>query len=285
MQPPRGRLSLLCYAVVCAMLAAGVYVVAFDTARGRTWDATTLARATAGQHLPAVQRASTRLIDTIDVGSLVLFGGAIVAVAVVLGRPRAGLAAALLIAGANVTTQVLKPALGDAAPFGKRGELASSFPSGHSTVAMSLALAAVLAAPAGWKVVVGLAGAAYATGVGISLLVQGWHFPSDVAAAFLLTGAWAAVVALVVPARERVAPPRSVRVVWIGGGVALVGFGVAIAIAVATHPGLTFRVELHTKLVVVFASLAGLAVAVAGGLALLLVAQAIALRNASTTRS
>ena len=68
-------------------------------------------------------------------------GGAIVLLALLRGRPRLAVAAGVVLLGANLTTQVLKETfdrpdlvLGWAAEPG-------AFPSGHATVAMSLAMA------------------------------------------------------------------------------------------------------------------------------------------------
>ncbi len=277
------RSALLAFAGLCAALAIVVYVIAFDTGRGLGWDAHVLQAATAERAIPSVQNASSGLFDTIDVGSLVLLGGGIVGVALLLGRRRAALAAALLIAGANATTQALKPGLGALHPFGDaRAQIHSSFPSGHATVAMSIALAAVLVAPTGWKLLAALGGAAYAAAVGISLLVQASHYPSDVAGAFLLTGAWAAIAALLTDRPEETRT-GSVRAGLAAAGLAVAAFVVLVMVAVHRHPGIVFRLHAETKLVFALAVLSGLALAICAGLALLL--QASALRSASTTRS
>jgi membrane-associated phospholipid phosphatase len=265
------RRALLLYAGICLAFAVGVFVFAFHTARGEHWDAEILRAATAGRDLPSVQSASEGLIQTISIGSLVLLGGGLVAVALLLGRTRAALGAVLVIAGANGTTQVLKPLLGD-----------DRFPSGHATVAMSLALAAVLVAPLAVKALAGLAGAAYAAGVGVSLVIQAAHYPSDVAAGYLVAGAWAGAVAALLPEAPGAARQRSVRAGLIAAGVAVACFAVAVAVAVVEHPGIVVRVQDRTKLVFALAVLAGVALAVAVGLALI---QAMALRRASTTRS
>jgi membrane-associated phospholipid phosphatase len=265
------RRALLLYSVICAGLAVFVFAFAFHTARGVHWDKEILHAATAGRDIPSVQSASEGLIETISIGSLVLLGGGLVVVALLLGRPRAALAAVITIAGANATTQLLKPLLPD-----------DRFPSGHATVAMSLAVATVLVAPPAWKLLAGLAGAAYAAGVGVSLVIQAAHFPSDVAAGYLVAGAWAGAVAALLP--ESPAPERrfSRRAGLTAAAVAIVAFAIAVAVAAVEHPGIVVRVEDRTKLVFALTVLAGLALAVAGALAVL---QAIAVRSASTTRS
>jgi membrane-associated phospholipid phosphatase len=265
------RRALLLYAGICLALAVAVYAFAFHSARGVSWDAEIEHAATGGQDIPTVKAASEGLIETISIGSLVLLGGGLVVVALLLGRTRAALAATVVIAGANATTQLLKPLAGH-----------DRFPSGHATVAMSLALAAVLVSPPAWKVVTGMVGGAYAAGVGVSLVIQAAHFPSDVSAGYLVAGTWAGVVAFVLPETPAEPRPGSIRLGLVAAGLAVTGFVVAVAVAVVEHPGIVVRVEDRTKLVFALAVLAGLALAVAVAPAAI---QAIALRKASTTRS
>lgn len=262
----RARLLPLAFAGICVLVATAVYLFAFHTARGEHWDTEIQNAATAGRDIPTVQAASAGLIDTISIGSLVLLGGGLVAVALILGRRYAAAGAVIVVAGANVSTQVLKAL-----------QSGHTFPSGHATVAMSLAVAAVLAVPPAWTLLAGLVGGAYAAGVGVSLVIQAAHFPSDVAAGYLMAGAWGGAVCAFLPGPE---PEREAarRAGLIAAGLAVGAFAVAVVVAAVTHPGIVVRVEDRTKLVFALAVLAGLALAVA-------VAQAIALRSASTTRS
>ena len=87
--------------------------------------------------------------------------------------------------------EVLKPLLRDADPLGSEALRAyhGTFPSGHATVAMSLALAAALAAPAALRTAAALVGGAWAAGIGVSLLVTQAHYGSDIAAGYLISGA------------------------------------------------------------------------------------------------
>src|SRR5262249_37794108 len=159
------------------------------------WDAEILQAATGGRDRPTVQAASETLINTISIGSLVLLGGGLVVFALLLGRKRAALAAVVVVGGANATTQGLKELIGH-----------GRFPSGHATVAMSLAVATVLVAPPAWKLLAALVGAAYAGGVGVSLVIQAAHFPSEVAAGYLVAGAWAGALAAALPETSDVRP-------------------------------------------------------------------------------
>ena len=265
------RRALLIYAAGCVSVAALVYAFAFHTARGLHWDAEILQAAMGGRDRPTVQAASETLINTISIGSLVLLGGALVVIALLLRRGRAALAAALVIGGANATTQILKPLIGH-----------DRFPSGHATVAMSLAVATVLVATPGWKLLAALVGAVYAAGIGVALVIEGSHFPSEVAVGYLVAGAWAGVVAAALPEPSEPRLATSGRIGLATAAVAVVAFAVAVTVAVIEHPGVVVRVQDRTKLAFALAVLTALALAVAGALAAI---QAIALRSASTTRS
>ncbi|QSB13042.1 phosphatase PAP2 family protein [Natronosporangium hydrolyticum] len=120
---------------------------------------------------------------------------------IALMRRRVALAAAatLLIIGANLTTQVLKYAI-ERPEFGvdlERVGAGNSLPSGHTTVAASVAVALVLVLPPAVRGVAGLIGGAYAGLAGVATLSAGWHRPSDAVASFLVVGVWAAVAGLV----------------------------------------------------------------------------------------
>ena len=106
-----------------------------------------------------------------------------------LGRRREALAAVGLVAGANLVGLILKLVLSHPRFYpilGADQMGADAFPSGHATSAMSIALAAVLVAPARVRIAVACGSAAYVIAVATSLLVLSWHFPSDVVGGLLL---------------------------------------------------------------------------------------------------
>jgi len=118
--------------------------------------------------------------------------GLAVAVILALARGRWWLAAqvAILVAGSNLSTQVIKvildrPPLLDVA----RADI-NTLPSGHTTVAASVAAGLLIAVPRRWRPVVAVAGAAYTAATGVSTLIGQWHRPSDVVAAVLVVLAW-----------------------------------------------------------------------------------------------
>ncbi|HXY95049.1 MAG TPA: phosphatase PAP2 family protein [Acidimicrobiia bacterium] len=200
------RTPLVLVAVLSVALLVVLYAIAVRTAAGQRIDEAAL---TGRSQDFVLMEAITRALHSVSISSLVIATGAIVALALVQHRARTAVGVVAVVLGANLTTQFLKDTLGR--PFfaipGTHSHVAS-FPSGHSTVAMSLALALVLAVPARRRVPAGITGVAYAVVVGVATLASAWHRPSDVLGAFLVSLAWAAVVGAWL-ARPRTAPaPR-----------------------------------------------------------------------------
>jgi len=126
-----------------------------------------------------------------------------------LGRRREALGAVALVAGANVTGLILQVALAHPRfhPILAGNQVgAEAYPSGHATSAMSIALAAVLVAPVRLRVAVASGAAAYVIAVSTSLMVLGWHFPSDVLGGLLVSSGFffLAVAAIRVGAARQV---------------------------------------------------------------------------------
>ncbi|MDX6610210.1 MAG: hypothetical protein QOF85_2135 [Solirubrobacterales bacterium] len=127
-----------------------------------------------------------------------------------LGRRRDALAAFILVAGANLTTQILKAALAHPryeSILGYRQIGSASLPSGHATAALSIALAFILVVPRSWRPLTALVGTAFTLAVGCAVLVLNRHFPSDVLGGWLVGGAWFfAVLAGLFAAKRRATP-------------------------------------------------------------------------------
>jgi membrane-associated phospholipid phosphatase len=142
---------------------------------------------------------------------------AIVLVGLLARRGRETAAAIVLVAGANLTTQVLKHLLSHSRfeiQYGLHQPLAEAFPSGHTTAAASLAVALLLVVPPRLRPLAAGAGAAFTAAVGIAVVVIQWHYPSDVLGALLVVASWSlAVIAglrLLRP-RDPDSPPRAKR--------------------------------------------------------------------------
>jgi membrane-associated phospholipid phosphatase len=126
------------------------------------------------------------IADLCDPRPYVFLAAIPVIVALIRRRPRVLIAVGAVLLGANVTTHLLKPEMAAWRPVVGAG----SWPSGHATAAMSLALCCVLASPARWRPAVAALGAAFTIAVCYSFLALGWHYPSDVFGGFLVAGTW-----------------------------------------------------------------------------------------------
>jgi membrane-associated phospholipid phosphatase len=134
------------------------------------------------------------LVNLGDLGALLAMLAAIAVVGLRLGRRREVIAAVVVVAGANLTTQLLKVTLEHARhkAFEHGIELPwpNSFPSGHTTAAASIAAALLLVLPAAHRLAAVVVGAAITAAVGFSVVILGWHYPSDVLGGLLVVGAW-----------------------------------------------------------------------------------------------
>ncbi|MEQ7127831.1 phosphatase PAP2 family protein [Actinopolymorpha sp. B11F2] len=205
--PSRTRWPLAVWLVLLAFAQVGALAVIWwvfvRTAGGQTLDAVALLGRSIGQ--TRVDGLVTRALNTITVVSVIAATVTIGFVALARRRYRLAVVATLLIVGANVTTQLLKRSVIERPDLGVEGVETNlnSLPSGHTTVAASMAVAAVLVLPPRLRGGVALAGTCYAALVGIATLAEGWHRPSDAVAAFLVVGAWSAAAGFVLVVTER----------------------------------------------------------------------------------
>ena len=141
-----------------------------------------------------VDRLASAIAHLCNPNPYVFLAAVPVTVALVRRRARALMAIGAILLGANVTTQLLKPLLAqpraDQLIHGLVYINPASWPSGHATAAMSLALCCVLAAPPRLRPAVACLGAAFAVAVSYSFLTLAWHYPSDVFGGFLVAGTW-----------------------------------------------------------------------------------------------
>jgi membrane-associated phospholipid phosphatase len=126
------------------------------------------------------------------------FALAAIAIAFAVRGARTGAAVTLILAGANVSSQVLKPLLAHHrelwhTEFHLYNIQDASYPSGHATAAMSLALAAMVIAPRAYRPLVAAVGGFLTIAVSFSILMLAWHFPSDVVGGYLVATIWGLV--------------------------------------------------------------------------------------------
>ncbi|PPA58241.1 phosphatase PAP2 family protein [Micromonospora chalcea] len=193
--------------VVLALLQTAAFVLvwrfAVHTELGQWLDTVALTGNQIGQD--RIDGPVDTLLNAMSVVSLLAATAVIGFIALIRGRKALAVTATLLIAGANVTTQLLKHFL-VRPDFGidpERAAAGNSLPSGHTSVAASVAVALILVLPRKLRAAGAFLGAGYAAAAGVATLSAGWHRPSDAVAAYLVVGAWAAVAGLVLLVFQR----------------------------------------------------------------------------------
>jgi membrane-associated phospholipid phosphatase len=198
---PRRALPPLLAAAGCALAAVLVWLTAyhlspFEAIDQRTFDGFL------GLSRPATAGWAAQFSHLADPGPFALFAAALVLVALLRRRIRTAVVVAVILAGSNVSTQLLKPALAKPEVF--PGVETATWPSGHATAAMALVLCLVLVAPVRLRPAAAALGGLFALAVVYSILILGHHEPSDILGGFLMAGAWTGlgVAALRIAAAE-----------------------------------------------------------------------------------
>ncbi|MGS2615334.1 phosphatase PAP2 family protein [Micromonospora sp. LZ34] len=228
---------LVVLAIVQAAAFLVVWRIAVHTGVGQWVDTVALTGNRIGQD--RIDEPVDRILNAMSVVSLVVTTAVIGFIALIRGRIALAVTATLLIVGANVTTQLLKHGL-DRPDYGidpERAYAGNSLPSGHATVAASVAVALVLVLPRRVRAVGAFLAAGYAAVAGVATLSAGWHRPSDALAAFLVVGVWSALAGLLllVSQREQAqvesadAHRVAAAVLGIGGAVAVVACALALS--------------------------------------------------------
>jgi membrane-associated phospholipid phosphatase len=206
-----GTREALGIAALCLFGLALVWVVAELVPAAQVRDTATLRDFTLLDHSHTGATA-TWLIHLLDPGLFIIWGLALVLVALARDRPRVALAVAVVIGLAPLASDRLKPLL--AHPHARSGVVhigPASWPSGHSTAALALALCAALVAPRRVRPLVVVLGVAFAAAVGCALLIHAWHMPSDVVGGYLMAGLWTALAVTALRAAERRWPSSPAR--------------------------------------------------------------------------
>jgi membrane-associated phospholipid phosphatase len=158
---------------------------------------------------------ANRIAHTVDPAPYAVIAVLLALVALIRGRPRVAVAVPLAMVCASTTTELLKPLVGHprfSEWLGAGADtLVASWPSGHATASMMIALCSVLVAPRPLRPLVALLGTGLAIGVSYSILVLGWHFPSDVLGGFLVAGGWTSLALAALWWAEARWPERTAR--------------------------------------------------------------------------
>jgi hypothetical protein len=187
MRLARGTGFLFAVATLACMTGlAATYYYFVRTTTGQFIDESALVEAVA-IHGPA-GKVTTQFLDWLPTISLVIAAVVVLLVTVIHRRWRAASIAVVACVGANIATQVLKDLL-PARPFrGVETLELNSLPSGHTTLAASAGAGVFVLASPRWRPLAGFVGGSFAIASGMSTLVNQWHRPADVVAAFLLVG-------------------------------------------------------------------------------------------------
>ncbi|HEY4279472.1 MAG TPA: phosphatase PAP2 family protein [Conexibacter sp.] len=278
--PRRAQTALTAALATLAALSL-VYLAAVHLGPVRWLDASVL-DGFASLDGPRVRPIASFIAHLCNPDHYVWFVAGLVTVALLRRRRRTALAVFAVLIGSGLTTHLLKPAL--ATPrhsplLENLGQInASSWPSGHATAAMAIALCAILVAPQRLRPWVAALGAVFAVAVTFSFLVLAWHFPSDVVGGFLVATTWTlfAVAGLAwaqerwprsvssspsVPLRAALAPPV---VTTVSAGL------VALLVLLARPAQVVSYAQEHTAFVLGAGMIAAAALALAAGVSTLL---------------
>ncbi|MFH5824950.1 phosphatase PAP2 family protein [Georgenia sp. AZ-5] len=175
-----------------------------------------------GQHVDEVAYIGSRIgrgrvaeytqaiLDVVSVPFLLLVIVVTTVVAALRRRWRQALGVGAMVGAMNVTTQLLKYQVLTRPDLGvTQGYQENTLPSGHTTVAGSVAAAMLLVAPSSSRWLVALLGAAYTGATGLATMADGWHRASDVVAAVLVVAAWALLAQAVAGPTAEAGPTRT----------------------------------------------------------------------------
>lgn len=272
-RPGPPLLLALLGALALALVGAATYLVPL----GRARDSAAL-EGFAALDRPRLNPWLDLVAHLADPGPYALIGLALIAVALARRRPRLAVTVAVLLVLTGATTATLKHAFASprfedwiAWPIAD-----ASWPSGHATASMTLALLGILVSPARLRPLAAVVGGGFALAVSYAILALRWHLPSDVLGGYLVAGTWimAALAALNAaerrwPARrppvdER--PPGRADVVAALAVAAAAALG-AVAVALRRPDAVASFVDEHTTFVAVAAAIAVLGISLATGLA------------------
>ncbi len=213
---------------ICLLLTMLISHVALATAPGQVLDTILME----GTMRSASRYEAFSMLITGIVSVPVMVAAGIVVALVAAARRRPTLAGRALgaVVGANITTQILKDYILTRPNLGVTTGAGNSLPSGHTTVAVTLSLALIVIAPQWFRSPSAWIGWAWTSLMGVSVMMEGWHRPSDVITAALIAGAWALTLS---PIERRPRHGAQVQrvMVWVSLGlivIALLATGAAM---------------------------------------------------------
>jgi membrane-associated phospholipid phosphatase len=194
----------LAIAAVALVAFFAIYGVAVQTRVGQRADEAALV---GGRSAPQrAQSGASRLLRFISVGSLGAAVIALGALAWLWRRPWLIVLPAAIVGLSVLATELFKLVILERPDLWPSTLEGNSYPSGHTTIATSLGLSAVLIAPTRLRGIVALLAVLFVGGVGILVVTADWHRPSDSLGSYALT---LAIVAAIVAALQRWGPEEA----------------------------------------------------------------------------
>lgn len=175
------------------LVVVGLWRVFVQDPRGQLADHTAYLGADLGRS--RFEPVAHLALDIVSVRFLLVATLVAILVALLRGRFGDAVRVAVIVGGANLTTQLLKALIDRPDSVDLSGYVAgNSLPSGHTTVAASIAAIALLVAPVPLRPLVALLGAGYTALTGVATMSLGWHRPADVVAGIAVAAAWTLLV-------------------------------------------------------------------------------------------
>ncbi|MCQ9165102.1 MULTISPECIES: phosphatase PAP2 family protein [unclassified Arthrobacter] len=238
-----------------------------DSTVGQFMDESALVQAKVAQRFIGLPAAG--VLDLLPATSVVIAVVVVLFVTLARRRWKASGVAVLAMAAANLSTQLIKIGLPDRPFVGVQTLTLNSLPSGHSTLAASAAAAVFLVVSPRWRPSVAFVGGSYAVVAGVATLINQWHRPADVIAAFFVVAFWTCLAAL------PILRTGSAWNVWPGPGHHWAsrrwwtGLSAVVAVAAAASTALVLRaVSTHPHDSVISFFLAGVGLIVVAGYSL-----------------
>ena len=191
--PGRPCLSGVLLALSCLGATIGLWVLFVLTRTGQVLEAMALEGSEIGSHY--VNGHARALLSMVSMPAAVILVVTILIIGLLRRSHRRAVWAVVAVAGANLTTQLLKYRILWRPDFDitERWDNANTLPSGHTTMAASAAVALILLSGRRWRVLSAWAGALFTIAMGYSTLVCQWHRPSDVLAGIFVPVSWGAL--------------------------------------------------------------------------------------------
>jgi membrane-associated phospholipid phosphatase len=187
----------LAVALVALVAFFAIYGIAVRTEVGQHADEAALA---GGRSAPErAQSGADRLLRFVSIGSL---GAAVIALGALAWRRRRPwliVLPAVIVGTSVLAAELFKLVILSRPDLFPNSLEGNSYPSGHTAIATSLGLSAVLVAPARLRGIVAAGAALFAAGAGILVVTADWHHPSDPLGSYTLC---LAITAAIIAALE-----------------------------------------------------------------------------------